>query len=309
MKCRDHISEWLKGMGLELKEAKTHITHTLEGDRSGFDFLGFNIRQHQVGKYKTGNNTQGEPLGFKTIIKPSRKAINTHYQKIKEIVDSQIPASQEALISRLNPVIRGWSNYYSTKVSKEVFSQLDAFLYWKLAGWVRKRHPNKTGKWIARKYWQTIGNQNWVFATRSETNPMQLRTHSETPIVRHVKVKGEASSYDGNLTYWSSRMGKQPRISKRVAKLLKKQKGKCAHCRRTFREEDVMEIDHIVPKALGGKDRYDNLQLLHKHCHDAKTASDGSLGTHDKSQVIESPDESKDSRPVLKTSRVGDCLA
>ena len=101
-------------------------------------------------------------------------------------------------------------------------------------------------------------------------------------------------------------MGKQPGVPTRVSKLLKKQKGKCAHCRRTFREEEVMEIDHIVPKALGGKDRYDNLQLLHKHGHDAKTANDGSLGTHDKSQVVEEPDDVKVSRPVLKTSRVGD---
>jgi|GEM_PF-6719893 len=71
-----------------------------------------------------------------------------------------------------------------------------------------------------------------------------------------------------------------------------------------------MEVDQtIVPKALGGKDKYDNLQLLHKHCHDVKTANDGSLGTCDKSQVVESPDDAKVSRPVLKTSQVGDCLA
>ena len=40
-----------------------------------------------------------------------------------------------------------------------------------------------------------------------------------------------------------------------------------------------MEIDHIIPKSLGGKDKYTNLQLLHRHCHDKKTATDGSLGT------------------------------
>ena len=305
-KCRDHIEEWLNGMGLELKEAKTNITHTLEGDEPGFDFLGFNVRQHKVGKYKTGKNSKGKPIGLKTIIKPSKKAIQTHYQKLCGIVDSHKAAPQEGLIRHLNPVIRGWCNYYSTQVSKEVFSQMDSLLYWKLTGWGRKRHPNKTDKWVARKYWQTMGNRNWAFATRSESKPMQLRTHKETPIVRHVKVKGEASPYDGNLKYWSTRMGKQPGVSTRVSKLLKRQKGKCAHCGLTFREEDVMEIDHIVPKALGGKDKYDNLQILHKHCHDAKTANDGSLGAQDKSQVVESPDDAKVSSPVLKTSQAGD---
>ncbi len=134
-KCRDHIQEWLKGIGLELKEAKTHLTHTLEGKTPGFDFLGFNIRQHKVGKYKTGMNTKGELLGFKTLTKPSKKAIQTHYHKLKEIVDSHIAAPQEALIRHLNPVIRGWSNYYSTVVSKEAFSRMDSLLFRKLLQW------------------------------------------------------------------------------------------------------------------------------------------------------------------------------
>ncbi|MBW4457959.1 MAG: HNH endonuclease, partial [Nostoc indistinguendum CM1-VF10] len=40
----------------------------------------------------------------------------------------------------------------------------------------------------------------------------------------------------------------------RVATLLKKQKGKCTHCGMYFRESDVLEIDHKIPKSLGGKD-------------------------------------------------------
>ncbi|GAB4208845.1 MAG: hypothetical protein Fur006_68070 [Coleofasciculaceae cyanobacterium] len=107
---------------------------------------------------------------------------------------------------------------------------------------------------------------------------MRLRTHSETSVVRHVKVKGEASPYDANLVYWSSRMGKHPEISTREATLLKRQKGKCNHCGLFFRDGDIWEIDHDIPRFKGGKDEYNNLQLLHKHCHDVKTAEDGSVG-------------------------------
>lgn len=67
-------------------------------------------------------------------------------------------------------------------------------------------------------------------------------------------------------------------MPKRVATLLKKQKGKCTHCEMFFRENDVMEVDHRIPKSLGGKDSYDNWQLLHRHCHDTKTANDSSPG-------------------------------
>jgi RNA-directed DNA polymerase len=114
-----------------------------------------------------------------------------------------------------------------------------------------------------------------------------LLSHADTPIVRHVKVKGESSPYDGNLVYWSTRMGKSPELPERVVKLLKDQKGKCTHCELHFREEDVLEIDHKVPKSKGGKDTYKNWQLLHRHCHDTKTANDGSYGNKSDCNSVE----------------------
>ncbi|GET43378.1 reverse transcriptase [Microseira wollei NIES-4236] len=72
-------------------------------------------------------------------------------------------------------------------------------------------------------------------------------------------------------------MGQHPETNKRVATLLKKQKGKCAECGLHFREGDVLEIDHKVPRSQKGKDEYQNLQLLHRHCHDVKTARDSAM--------------------------------
>ncbi len=74
-----------------------------------------------------------------------------------------------------------------------------------------------------------------------------------------------------------------------------------------FREGDTLNIDHIIPRSQGGKDEYNNLQLLHKHCHDIKTAHD--RGMYDKHQPIEERYEGKLSRTVLKTSREGDFSA
>ncbi|NER39935.1 MAG: HNH endonuclease [Oscillatoria sp. SIO1A7] len=56
--------------------------------------------------------------------------------------------------------------------------------------------------------------------------------------------------------------------------MLKKQKGKCNQCGHYFMPEDLIEVDHIIPRSQGGSDKYDNLQLLHRHCHDVKTAQD-----------------------------------
>ncbi|MBW4480140.1 MAG: group II intron reverse transcriptase/maturase [Tolypothrix brevis GSE-NOS-MK-07-07A] len=282
-RCKEIISKWLKGIGLELKPSKTRLAHTLieyEGMKPGFNFLGFNIRQFPVGKYQSGKNTNGKLLGFKTIITPSKEKKKVHYEKITRIIDAHKSAPQEALIKNLNPIIRGWANFYARVVSKLAYSELDKLIYQKLNTWAKRRHPKKSGGWVAKRYWHTMKGENWVFATRKEGLILtRLLTHADTPIVRHVKVKGESSPYDGNLVYWSTRMGNNPETPKRVATLLKKQKGKCTHCGLFFLEDNVMEVDHIIPKSKGGKDEYKNLQLLHRHCHNTKTANDGSPGT------------------------------
>lgn len=282
-RCREIIEEWLKDYGLELKPSKTRLTHTLstfEGQKPGFDFLGFNIRQFPKGKHHTGKDTKGEKLGFKTIITPSQEKVKAHYDHLARVIDAHKAAPQAALIKQLNPIIRGWANYFSTVISKEIYSLLDNLVYLKLVSWAKFRHPKKSCTWVSKKYWHSIDDDNWVFATKEAgENPLRLIDHTRIKIVRHIKVKGESSPYDGNLVYWSSRMGNNPEMPKRVASLLKWQKGKCAHCGLFFRENDVMEIDHITPKSKGGKDEYKNWQLLHRHCHDTKTALDSSPGT------------------------------
>ena len=301
-------------MSLELKPSKTRITHTFqehEGNKPGFDFLGFNIRQFPVGKYITGKDRWGNKFGFSTIITPSSQKIKIHTKRIGKTIKAHKAAPQAALIGHLNPIIKGWANYYSTVNSSKTFSEIDRIVYLQLRAWAKSRHPEKMGGWVADRYWHTIGTNNWVFATMTENNSLRLQTHMITKINhKYAKVKGESSPYDGNLLYWSSRMGKNPQLSKRVSRLLKGQKGKCTHCGLYFKEGDIIELDHKIPRSLGGKDCYDNWQLLHRHCHNRKTTEDGSVrSTYDKCLIIEEPDEVKVSRPVLKTSGYREIIA
>ena len=239
---KEVISKWLAGVGLELKPEKTRVAHTLEGQEPGFDFLGFNVRQYKVGKNRSGKSGKG----YRTLVKPSNKSIKTHREKLKAVIESHKAASQAALISKLNPIIRGWCNYYRTVVSKEVFGELDHYLWEITWGWAKRRHPNKTGAWVAKKYWKAEGGRQWNFM---DSKGIKLILHSETEIVRHVKVKGTASPMNGNLVYWSKRLRQSPMISSRVIKLMGRQKGKCNHCGMTFRDGDRWEVDHIIPKS------------------------------------------------------------
>lgn len=314
LRAKEILEEWLKEMGLELKPSKTRLVHTLheyENQKAGFDFLGFNVRQYPVGKYQSGKNTNGEILGFKTIIRPSNEKVLSHYRKLAEIVDSLGNAPQAGLIKHINPVIRGWCNYYRTVCSKKTYQKLNHLLFLKIQRWAYRRHPNKPKSWVNHKYWHTIGQNTWTFAQKvsKEDKYIKLYTHPETAILRHIKVKGNKSPYDGDSNYWATRMGRYPDLSPTLSHLLKQQKGKCRICGLYFDEESVIEIDHILPKSLGGKDIYDNLQLLHRHCHHSKTAIDGSkTGSHE-SLNGEKPCEVKVSCTVLKTSRRGDTSA
>ena len=205
------IQEWLNQVGLEVKPEKTRIAHTLEeyqGNHPGFNFLGFNIRQYKVKSTKKI---------FRTLIKPSSKSIETHYRKLAEICDSHKTAPTKALIAKLNPVIREWANYFSAVVSKEIFNKLDMLLGQRLGRWASRRHPNKSGTWVKKKYFPNIKKtRNWVL----KNGEYIINLHSDVPIVRHIKVKGATSPYDGNWTYWRSKIGKHPGVRKEVKMLL-----------------------------------------------------------------------------------------
>jgi RNA-directed DNA polymerase len=256
--CRQLVTEWLQGMGLELHPAKTRIAHTLESEKgkAGFDFLGFEIRQYRVSRYNAAR-------GFKTLIKPSRAAIARHYAQLCEIIRNNQAARQGDLIGLLNPVIAGWSNYYSAVVSKAVFQRLDHLLYLRLARWARYRHPHKGRRWIARRYWGIEEGAGWQFATKEG---LTLNQHAAVPITRHCKVKATASPFNGDWHYWVTRRGTYPGIPRRVATLLHRQQGRCAHCGLFFLPEALLEVHHRNEQHRDHS--YRNLAAVHRHCHD-----------------------------------------
>jgi len=292
-------ADWLAEMGLEFKPSKTCITHTLhrhEG-RVGFTFLGFEVRQFPAGKRhsgKTGGKRQAQ-IGFKTIIKPSKEGMHRHQIRIKEVVDKHKTTSQSDLIWQLNPIIWGWSNYYCRENASEAFGKADHLTFLKLWRWATRRHRNKARHWIANKYWHR-DKGSWNFMSE---DGRKLYKHKAKRIEPHIKVEGTRSPFDGNWVYWATRMGRHPELPAKQATLLKRQRGKCAWCELYFTCEDVLEVDHIIPKALGGRNELNNLQLLHGHCHDQKTGVDGSTyvnkrrSTYDKGQTVEEPDDSE----------------
>jgi RNA-directed DNA polymerase len=298
------LEPWLTDRGLALKPSKTKITHTLRPYQGtvGFEFLGFAIRQFPVGKTHTGKNTWGKPLGFKTIISPSKGAIERHMHEIGKSIRKLRSASQQDLIQALNPIIRGWANYHRTVVAAKTFSLCDHRVYQQLRRWAYRRHPTKGRQWVIKKYWNMEPGASWVF--RDQQGHV-LKRHNARPIQRHTKVRGTASPYDGDFLSWSTRLKRHPMLSGTMSKLLQKQQGKCRWCGLLFKDEDQIEIDHMTPKSEGGGEELSNKCALHRHCHDQRHARRAQTSIRDKDHMIEEPDDANVSRPVLKPSMRG----
>ncbi|WP_281168029.1 group II intron maturase-specific domain-containing protein [Thioflavicoccus mobilis] len=142
----------------------------------GFDFLGFNLRKYH------GN----------LLIKPAKPSIAAVKEKARDILRTGASLRQDVLIQRLNPIIRGWGNYYRHVVSKEVFSDIDHAIWGMTWQWARRRHPQNDRKWVKDRYYTHRDARDWVFTDGSVT----LFRISSIPIRRHVKIRGDANPYD-----------------------------------------------------------------------------------------------------------------
>jgi len=254
---RPWIEAFLAARGLQLSLAKTKVVHINEG----FDFLGWNFR-----KYKE-----------KLLIKPSKKNVNAFYEKLRKVIGERQTVKHEDLIRALNPILRGWAQYHSPVVAKQAFSRMDWLLFWRLMRWAKRRHPNKDIQWIRKKYWRSVGERNWVFATDVVTKEgkkelKELYSLAGTTIERHRKIKGEFNPYDPQWELYGEdlrqeRMLKNMRYRKRLATLYMEQGGLCALCGHAMDMETGWHDHHIEYRVAGGNDTLENRVLLHPNCH------------------------------------------
>ncbi len=200
-----HSKEWLEQevmpvlvsflakRGLTLSPEKTRITHITDG----FDFLGWNIRKYHG----------------KLLMKPSKTNIKAHLFRVREIIKANKTAKQMNLIGLLNPVLRGWANYHCHIVAKKTFSWIDSQIWSALWRWAIRRHPNKSARWVKAKYFKTRGNRDWMFTAIDESNKhkkLSLVLEADTPIRRHVQIKGMANPHDPVWSpYFDARRKKQ----------------------------------------------------------------------------------------------------
>lgn len=113
------VVDWTQQNGLTLHPTKTQV---VEVNDSGFDFLGYHF--------------------FDTRHWVSRKAYSQIKSKLRELTPRKSGVSLSVIIQRLNPVLRGWLQYFQHS-RPAVFQRLDSFVRRRLRSLLRCRHRRK----------------------------------------------------------------------------------------------------------------------------------------------------------------------
>lgn len=251
------LTNWLAERGLTLSAEKTRIVYLT----TGFDFLGFNIKHYEVKNTRTG---------YKLLIKPSRSAQKAIRKRLRTEWRRLIGSNVKAVIRQLNPIIRGWANYFRIAVASRTFSKLDHWMFRRQVRYVRRTHPHKPRYWTTRQYWGSLNParaDNWVFGDKH--TGMYLAKFQWYHIKRHVLVKGTASPDDPELQqYWEQRKkGAAQDLTLGDQQLAQSQNYRCPVCGETLFNGEELHRHHRRPKHKGGSDEDGNRRLVHLYCH------------------------------------------
>lgn len=134
----------LAELGLRLSPEKTRIVELTRG-KEGFDFLGFHMRKVESWKWRGKFYLQRWP---------SARAMNSIRAKIRALTDRRYAGLDlEVIVERLNPMIRGWGNYFRTGNSARKFHQIDSYLHERLAILAANKHQRSGRRWAADYDW------------------------------------------------------------------------------------------------------------------------------------------------------------
>lgn len=262
------VEAFLAERGLVLAQHKTRITRI----EDGFDFLGFTFREYA---------NEARAVGYKKgilLVTPAKDNVGVFKKNLKRILRSLQRGSPARVIMRLNPIVRGWANYYKPFNASKVFATVGAYL-WRLTwSWCRKKHPTMARRDLRWKYYTQEGGNRWVFYARTPDNrTLTLVQLGYTKIVHHVLCKDLNPFWPAHKAYYQRRQAlganRSVRLSPRRSKLLKKQRGICPVCHVELLSGEPLEVHHIQRRNQGGNHTLQNLLLLHRFCHKQVTYS------------------------------------
>jgi RNA-directed DNA polymerase len=133
----------LKQLGVELHPQKTRIVHV----RDGFEFLGYKIKCGKKKLYLPESKIRSQARQGALYAYPKEKSIRRFMDQVRQRTKRRAPLTTKELIAELNPLLRGWGEYYKRAHVRLLFNRLDRWIIrrlwshrfkrWRNAGWKR----------------------------------------------------------------------------------------------------------------------------------------------------------------------------
>jgi RNA-directed DNA polymerase len=254
------LKEFLKERGLEISNHKSRI---INFEKESLTYLGWNLcLQNRNLKYnKVGVNKSV------LITKPTKESVKRIKLVIKTAFSHKTNMPMGAIIRKLNPVIRGWTNYYRLSFhSQKVFAHLSAYVYRSWFSWSRRMHPIRNRSWLVNRYIFQTSKHSWQIGLKNK----QLILDPKTVLPQKLAaIKTGVNPYF-NKEYYEKRFRILDLTGSRKA-IYEKHNYRCAACGELLDKSEVIEIHHIIPRSKGGGNELSNLVALHKTCHESVT--------------------------------------
>lgn len=258
------IKEFLDIRGLKISEKKSKIVHINEG----FEFLSWDIKNRPFRYNKNKRSASGFQTDKVLVIKPTKNSIKKIRANIRKVLLKTRRLPFGATIKELNPVLRGWCNYYRHQEQGQIAIQsIGHYVTKTVIRFLRKKHPTRSLKWLLARFRHSSKTRTWIFSTKEGA---RLQDCSELTTKRHYKqLEGKKNPYVDR-EYFQERKSIMY-LDGLYEKVLKRYKGCCGLCEEKFENDDVIEMHHIKPQKSGGENRVNNLMPLHETCHHSIT--------------------------------------
>src|SRR5262249_43983640 len=137
----------LKQLGVELHPQKTRIVHV----RYGFEFLGYKIKRRYRKLHLPERKIRrpGPPDALDAY--PKEKSIRRFMDQVRQRTKRPLPLKTEELITELNPLLRGWGEYYKRAHVRQLFNRLDRWILRRIWSHRCKRWRRAGWRWLPRR--------------------------------------------------------------------------------------------------------------------------------------------------------------
>lgn len=286
------IINFLEERGVWFSEEKSSIFRLIN---KKLDFLGYSFVFSS--SWKARGVFHGKTGRFGIAVIPQKSKFEAICKKIRDKFHFNLNDDAYTLITKVNPIIRGWCNYFKYGQSVVYRKKLEHYLYKLCWKWARRKHRRWGLKRIATEYFlrknkAKFKGRAWAFRGQTWSKSRYKDNLSEGKSIFLINPVGEIDTlsmfsaklenklkhihgYHQNVSKVEEFLTNQKIQNKKKHNTLKdklfaKQKGVCSFCRKTIEsiEGGDVEIHHKVAiSKKGSRSSIKNMELLHKSCH------------------------------------------